>query len=663
MTSDRRIPRRRLVFGAVLVVVSATALYAPTLRLSFAYDDVDLLNRSADLLAGRAEPIRTLFQIHNGHVLPVIRMLFACFAWLFGPVATPLRLVILGAHVLSALFIGLVARRLLGSDLSFVVGALAYVLPSGLSSMWVWFPSAGCVPLGLAGLYAAVAALVLTRSENLRRARAIAAAGVVWMLLCDSSLVPFVVTPALLDEWRRREQGARTRPGVLAIFCAVLGAATVAASWWTLRSAPAPYRFPPLGALVSTSGFLVATAPFRLLFPGSHVPSLIGDPAPSARLLVAWGAVAWLLFASICALALRRYRQAGLGVAMRLLPGCFGWIALVALGRWRTSLPDLWDADRYYFGFLGPLALILTLLAHRLFAGLASTTPSSRVTIAASLGALAVLEIALHRTALVRRVPVSIYDAHARRFAEITDLASRLERETRERGSLALPDADLFFRDVHNNRLSTRFLLTVCDRERSRGLHLASEPVDAASAARLNAVLTDWARAIGEPEPPFHVGDGFLRSSREEPSVDFRIRDAPASVGDGFYAWEGAYRWTGERALLRLRYDGSPTLRLVLAAPVDAIRARRPQLDALRVRARLSFGGDAPRLDPFTIEIRSSTTVEYVVSLPSAATRIPPGSSALLAFRIEDPWRPVDVLPGSGDSRVLGVQVHAAMFR
>src|SRR5450759_4688849 len=97
--------RSAVTFLLALAAISLL-VYFPSLRCSFAYDDIDQLNSSADLLAGRVPFWQTLLTSHNGHLLPIFRLAMTASAALFGTNAMPLRILILAAHVLSAFFLG-----------------------------------------------------------------------------------------------------------------------------------------------------------------------------------------------------------------------------------------------------------------------------------------------------------------------------------------------------------------------------------------------------------------------------------------------------------------------------------------------------------------------------------------------------------------------------
>src|SRR5262249_540782 len=116
MTSDapaRSAPLRRLLVLSSALVSVGLFLYAETLRMSYAYDDVDFLNLSADVLAGKRSLSSLTFFPNGEHLIPVLRLAFHGSVWLFGTDARPFRAVVLLAHVASGLFLSLLARRFL----------------------------------------------------------------------------------------------------------------------------------------------------------------------------------------------------------------------------------------------------------------------------------------------------------------------------------------------------------------------------------------------------------------------------------------------------------------------------------------------------------------------------------------------------------------------
>ena len=66
--------------------------------MSFAFDDVDFVNLTADVLAGKVSVGEAAFRPNGEHLIPVLRLAFLADVWIFGTDARPLRLVILLVH-------------------------------------------------------------------------------------------------------------------------------------------------------------------------------------------------------------------------------------------------------------------------------------------------------------------------------------------------------------------------------------------------------------------------------------------------------------------------------------------------------------------------------------------------------------------------------------
>ena len=66
-----------------------------------------------------------------------------------------------------------------------------------------------------------------------------------------------------------------------------------------------------------------------------------------------------------------------------------------------------------------------------------------------------------------------------------------------EAPALAVPDTNLFFPEIHNGVISTRFLLTITNRRPTPRLVLARGPVGLRDASLLNPIFEAWAREIG----------------------------------------------------------------------------------------------------------------------------------------------------------------------
>jgi len=133
---ERRPDRARAAAALALAVGGvALALYYPTFRASFAYDDVDYFNAAAEHLSGRTPLASVLFRPQGEHFLPALRLLVAANARLFGADALVWRLLVFASHVVSALLLAGVARRYTASQAAAVATGVAFVLPAGFSSM------------------------------------------------------------------------------------------------------------------------------------------------------------------------------------------------------------------------------------------------------------------------------------------------------------------------------------------------------------------------------------------------------------------------------------------------------------------------------------------------------------------------------------------------
>lgn len=650
----------------LLVLLLGGGIYGPTLSLSYAYDDVDYLNAAADHLSGRTSLSSVLLRPQGEHFLPALRLAFAASARLFGADALPWRLLVLSSHLASALLLAGVARRYLPSAPAAAATAVAYVLPAGFSSMWVWFPSGGCVPIGLVGITGAMLAIANRERLGTRRARLLAAAGVVWAIVFENGLVPLAASPALLDEWERRRAGSARRPiGIFTCFCLLLMAgAALATSVLYRRLTGATIDVHLLPAVLRT-GFLLISAPFRLLFPGQHLPQVLGAGGGASLALGAYGLVALVLGTALVAPVLVPRARALVTGALLSSFGALGFIGLVAVARSTTAYSDLFDSDRYFFPLLIPGAL----LAGAVFGSVAERSAvwsrGQRSFLWAMVGLLLVVELPLHAFALRRRVPFDVYAAHARRFEQLSQLgdllAARANALPLGHPPLAFPDASFYFPDVHNGRLSGRFLLYVAARSRSARLVLGGPGGDVRNERILNEVLDDWCVKNGEPEGTFQIVDGEVRDARQAGAVRFLIGPFNGAMVEGFYPWEGTHRWAGPRAVLRLRATGA-RLRLRLATAVTALRSGLPGFESQRVIVSVDEGQTGVRHRVGEVVLSEDGIADYPLELPRDLADGIRGRSVRVILEGAPAWRPRDVIPGSTDDRLLTFQVYEAAF-
>src|SRR4051812_38131790 len=188
LSPGRSTPALALAVLAPVPLALAFLLYFPTLGLSWAYDDIDYINQAADALAGQRGFFATLLRPQGEHVVAGFRLVLFASLKLFGAAAPPFRVFVLCTHALSGFFLGLIARRYSGSTAAGAAAAALYVGASGLSSMWIWFPSGSSVPFAMALLTGATAALAYRDRLGVRRARLLAGAAVVAALFTESTL-------------------------------------------------------------------------------------------------------------------------------------------------------------------------------------------------------------------------------------------------------------------------------------------------------------------------------------------------------------------------------------------------------------------------------------------------------------------------------------------
>jgi hypothetical protein len=655
-------------WAALLVLAVGGALYLPTFRCSYAYDDMDYLNFAAAVLAGRQGFWSAVFHPHLEHLVPLVRIAFQASAALFGVWALPFRLVVFAAHAGAAFFMALVARRYTGSNAGGWAAAVAYVLPAGFSSVWIWLMTGAGVPLGLFGLTGALAALAWSEPLGRARARWLAAGGLLMAAAAESTLVPLFLSAALLDEIERRRGPAAPRRRAVGLFSvAVLAGAGVA-----MAAAAALYRqvYGRAFALDFRHGlpralFLLLSAPFRYLFPGLPL-SRPGEPATFVPI---HGCLYGLVVAAAAVLVVvslgRRFPAALAPVVGAAASGPLCVLLLVGLGRAGGSYGDIYDADRYFFTLLMPICLLAAGIAAGLQAAAAGWPRERRRAAAVLVAAALAAEAVLHHDALAARVPFAIFAQHERRFAQLARLDDALGRAARRVAAgqppPRFPESSLFFPEVHNGRVSAALLLDVIGRGRT-GVELARGKVGERDERLLNPALDQWAREIGEPVPYLVISRGRLIDYHRSVMADFTRDAGDATVVSGFWPWEGGSRWMGERAELRLSAE-LPAVILRLGAPLAEIARRFPARPPLAVNVSIVdvVSGVSVPIGGVTL-VRGGDFVQYTLDAAPFFRQFGAGRVVLLVLEAGPAWRPADVLPGSADERRLTVRVAAAGF-
>jgi hypothetical protein len=653
----------------LLLVVSALVcglfVYWRTFSASYAYDDMDHLNAAADVLAGRQNYWAFVFRPHLEHLVPMLRIAFHTSARLFGSWAFPFRFLIFLTHVGSALFLGLTARKYSQTDTAGLAAALAYIVPAGFSSMSVWLPAGAVGPFGLLGITGGMAAIANRTRLGVWNSRILAGAGSVLALLCENSLAPLLACPALLDEYERRRAGKARGLGSFTAFAAS------AVVLWSLLSSSLYTRLTgerfsfSLRHGIPRAAFLLLVAPFRYFFPGLPL-SRPGEPPRNAAIV---GSLLGLVVAGVAGaflLAVSRGRPAPLAlVAILSAVGPVGVITLVGLRRWGLLYRELYDADRYFFTLLIPAALLVGFAADRLRTNTQGWTRPRRVGFALLLAGAFAAELLAHRSALLRGFPREVFDADERRFSQLKLLAARLNDAARRlppgHPAIHFPDSSIWFPDVHNGRLSTRLLLAVVNRHPVPGLRLGGPTVGPEDARLLKPALEAWARDIGESLPYLSIESGSLVNARETSVANFRSQASEQSVVSGLYPWEGSSRWMGPRGELRLVMT-SPRLVLLLESPMTAIRRVHPDWTSVAVRVTLVDEATGYQFPAGVVQVSEDGLQTYRLESADLPRRLGNGRRVHLVLESERSWRPVEVVPGSQDSRELTVQVFQAGF-
>lgn len=654
-----------LVLLICLLVLTGLFLYARTLRMSFAYDDVDFVNASADVFAGKASLVRTVFLPNGEHLIPILRLTFLADLRLFGADARPLRLFVFLSHLASGLFLSLLARHYLPAPWVAPATGLVYMGAGGFSSLWIWEPCGGGVPLGLAGVTAAMLAVAKRDRLGPRLSATLALLGVLWSLLCESTLAPLAAAPILLYERDRRREGARRGLGPVSVV--LLGLIAAAILWTAFAAVPASGR--PLSLVnargVLKAGFLLSVSAYRLLFPGTFLPRPAGIEELHPALSCLFGlVVAAALAALLVSLARKESRDLTI-VALLSGIGPVGVLALVGIGRFRVSAEDLYYSDRYFFTLLIPISLLAGVGADGVRAALERQSGVRRVALQACLIAFLGAELLLHRWAVLRRVPFQVYEQHGERFRQLALLADRLESATNslptDAAPISFPDSSIAYADVHNGHLTTRVLLFAARPTHAPRLVLGGRRVGPRDEGFLNPTLESWAREIGEPVPYLMIRNGLLVNARDRACADFRAEACENAAHLGLYPWEGTFRWMGAEAELRLTMSSSRVL-IDASAPWSAVHARFPDWRALAITAALEDPVSGRSAELGNMEISGDAAASKTFTVPEPFASEAAGRVVTLRLKSDRTWRPVDLWTTSPDRRALSIRVSRAGF-
>ncbi|HEV7765423.1 MAG TPA: hypothetical protein VGQ76_10505 [Thermoanaerobaculia bacterium] len=472
--------------GWTAAILLSLAIYWPTFSITWAYDDVDYINVASRMLSGELPFWRGVFEPQGEHITAGLRLTLFSYLGIIGIDAFAFRVFIAIVHALSGIFLGVIARHTSGSTRAGIVTSLVYVGACGFSSMWIWQPNGSTVPLSLAMITGAAA--LLTRRDRLLARRAAACVLILAALLTESAFAPMTLLPAVIDEFERYRSGRR-RPGTLTIFT-ILAIAAVALI--------VPRYLGNIGVGMSINiaqglpraAFLLFIAPIRLFVPATHIIAwYLGLKVTELAIIVG---VILALTVPLLLFRLWRKRVPSLAIVAALSAiGPIGVLLLVGLGRWRSTYWELYDADRYFFPLLIPIALLAGAIA-------SSISIRNKFIFAAVIVFLAG-ELALHRWAMLARIPFDVYGQHAARFEKLSRVVDALDRE-----ALTIPNNSLYFAEVHNGRIGAAVLTHILS---DGSLRPGGPRVDDATAARINVVFA-------KHDPDLRVIDGRLVNTK-----------------------------------------------------------------------------------------------------------------------------------------------------
>ena len=177
----------------------------------------------------------------------------------------------------------------------------------------------------------------------------------------------------------------------------------------------------------------------------------------------------------------------------------------------------------------------------------------------------------------------------------------------------------------------------------------------------LNPVLDEWARVTGNGVPDWRVRNGILVNVNETGRVDFRTGAGDEAVVSGLFGWEGAYRWMSRVGELRLRMESS-RLRLTLGGVGPGIVTKVGVGAPVGVTVELMDESTGERAPAGRIELLREGDQSVELQVPAEFFSNHSGRVVKLRLASDWTWRPVDVLPGNGDTRDLSVRVVEAAF-
>ena len=459
-----------------LIVLNAW-MFADTLRLPYYSDDFDHLHVIAEVRAGLRPALDLTLGPHNEQTLVLMRLVLWLGSWLSGLDCTAARIIVVGVHALGALACGLIAFWRTHSRAALWLAATLYAAAGGFIASIVWCVSNAIFLLGGVAFAWALAALAAPLRNRWVAGAASLCFGLLACLGINGAALALLAVPVFCWLTQVSMPASLSR---LSLMCFLLAAGVLLAARWNLARAGTVPELPVRAALETWLWFIWMT-PVRFLesWTPYHTP-LAGWLGWTAA------AVAWALLLASLRLVdpVRRRLVLALWIGPVLLN------LLVAAGRSFESQATLYWTDRYYYFYLLPLVVHVTLLTQR------SRVMLSAVVILLGVGAWCT------RLRVRASVPWSSFEFSARAVAAGRDLLHLIRVRAAAGEQLVLADGPIPLDGVHKGRISLACLLYT---EFPRGLdrvRMAAAPLTFAQAAVQNDILDEWAQRIRLPSSP-----------------------------------------------------------------------------------------------------------------------------------------------------------------
>ena len=482
----------------VVAVLAAFAVFHPALDLEYWSDDLDHLQAIGILRAGKVSFLWWLFQNHNEHVVPVLRLFFLTITGRSGfnaHTAYALSIVLWG---LCAGLTGMLAYRSTGSYARGCSAALLFAAMGTTATMSVTVLTSTMFPQALAFYL-----LALLIRNPWGKIVCCVLAGV-----CFPGSFPFGVAVAL-DSWPRF--GWRAVAAFAGVSVFVLAMNLAAHRFVGATPKAIDLRGVPFGL------WMPFTTPFRMIW------SLHGTVDPPIKMMAAVSAALWVIII---------WLGRGMGdsrtrwLILVLLAGGLCQTLVTGGGRgMEMSLRDLYYTDRYYTYFLTPAALFIACAPLRSWMLIA-------VAAAALLGSS--LEFRRMRRDAFQGRPLDHFDKANRLSWMIAD-----EVRLNPGKPLILEDDFLPMPGMNKGGLRLSTVFYICYPNGLHGVVFAQrpDPGTATAAGRPDDTVARRCKAAGSTAERvariknYQLGSERFRQRRQEFGIDVRVAAEIAAAG------------------------------------------------------------------------------------------------------------------------------------